>query len=264
MSDDALLLYRARLSAAAASLARKHGRRRRRLAFAGASAAVLILVTGTLAATGVVPSWFGAEPAPTEVKEDFTAIRPELGYKAEAGVASRVAADGPDIVLYATPTRQRGYCLVAEVPWLGFDGDGRGYCVRAEPAGRPLVVGTIGASEGILVIAGRAVVPGAAAVSFSDPSGHRVERPLGAGGFFVAAVEGSIATCLEGAPWWPEVTVRDAEARDVLSARFPLLIPGRNAKGEPLRGTCGHTGPLSDLEAARIIEQQAKLGGSKP
>lgn len=264
MSDDALLLYRARLSAAAVSLASKHARRRRRLSFAGALAAVLILVTGTLAATGIVRSWFGAEPAPTEVKEDFAAIRPELGYAPEPGVASEVATDGPEIVLHATPMRQGGYCLVARVPWLSFDGDGRGYCVRAEPARRPLVVGTIGASEGTFVIAGRATSSGAVAVSFPDPSGDRIERPLGAGGFFVAAVEGSITSCFEGASWWPEVTVTDAEGGEVQRATFPLWIPGRNAKGEPLRGTCGHTGPLSDLEAARIIEHQAKLGGSKP
>jgi hypothetical protein len=255
MTEDALALYRERLVSAATRLARKHARRRRRLAFAVTSVALLVVAGGTLAATGVVQSWLAAEPAPTEVKEDFAAIRPELGFTPEAGVSSKVAADGADFVLYATPTRQGGYCLAASAPWLQFDGDGRGYCVRPETARRPLVVGGIGASSGTHVIAGRATAPGAVAVSFPDPAGRPIHRRLGAGGFFVAAVDGSIDSCFMGRPWWPEFIVTDAEGLEVTRARFPLWIPGRNVGGEPMPA-CGSLGPMSDLEAGRVIKSE--------
>lgn len=257
MSDDALMVFRERLLVAATRLARRRARRRR-LALAGAVAAMLVIVTGTLAATGVVGSWLGAEPAPAEVERDLAAIRPELGYTPEAGVSSKVAADGADFVLYATPTRQGGYCVVARVPWLGFDGDGRGHCVRPETARRPLVVGMINGSSGTYVIAGRATSSGATAVSFADPAGRRIERVLGAGGFFVAAVQGSIESCFMGAGWWPEVNVIDRAGRDVMRARFPLWIAGRSAEGQRLPGTCGSVGLMSDETAARIIERETK------
>jgi hypothetical protein len=261
MDDAALVAYRARLHAAARALGQEHvARRRRRIVFVAVAAAMMLVATTTLAATGMLAAWLGGEPAPSEVKEDFAGIRPELGATPNAGAASEVARD-EQIAVYATPTREGGYCIVAEVPWLRFDGDGRGYCVKPAAARRPLVAGIIGAASDesgseTYVVAGRARVRGAATVAFADPDGDYVERRVGSGGFFVAVISARIETCFTGQAWSPALAVADGEGRQLVRARFPFWIPGRDARAKPLRGTCGTPGPMSDEEAARILRER--------
>lgn len=261
MNDSALIAYRTRLEAAAYALAREHRlRRRRRLALAAIGAATLLITTTALGATGVLGAWLGGKPAPAEVKSDLAGIRPELGQRPNADAAAEVAREN-EIAVHATPTREGGFCLVAEVPWLGFDGDGRGYCVKPQEAQRALVAGLIGASKAessgrhITVVAGRVRFEGAALIRVTDPSGNPVERPVGTGGFFVAAVTGDIQTCFDGQDWTPTLSVFDDERRELARAAFPFWIPARTPTGERIRA-CGAMPPMSDESAARLIREE--------
>lgn len=220
-----------------------------------------LLVTATaLGATGVLGAWLGGKPAPTEVKRDFAGIRPELGHLPDAGAAAEVARE-KEIAVHATPTRQGGFCLVAEVPWLGFDGDGRGYCVKANDAKRPFVAGIIGSARDeesdrdVAVVAGRARFEGAAAIRLTDPNGNPVQRPVETGGFFVAVVAGDIRRCFEGEDWTPTLIVLDSEGRELARAAFPFWIPARTVSGKRIPG-CGEMSPMSDDVAARIIRKE--------
>jgi hypothetical protein len=194
------------------------------------------------------------------VKSDFAGIRPELGHNPDADAAAEVARD-EEIAVHATPTREGGFCLVAEVPWLGFDGDGRGYCVKPKDAKRPLVAGLIGASkdeesgQDVAVVAGRARFEGAAAVGLTDPNGKPVERPVETGGFFVAVVTGDVQRCFEGEDWTPTLIVLDSEGRELARAAFPFWIPARTASGKRIPA-CGVMSPMSDHFADRIIREE--------
>lgn len=258
MIDEGLLAYRAQLGTAATRLARAHTRRRRRrVVFTAVVATAALAATATtLAATGVLQAWLGGEAAPPEVQRDFAGIPEELGYSPVAGEASKVAQE-PDgtITLYATPTKQGGYCLVADVPWLEFAGDGRGYCVKPEAASRPLVAGLIGQGPGegeqsTSVLAGRVLATGAAIIRFTGFDGRPVERRLGAGGFFVAALEHG-PTCKA---WSPVMTAADEAGNALASQEFPLVGLGTariDGAVQTLPGVCVLRGPISDLEAAR-------------
>jgi hypothetical protein len=255
--DEGLLAYRTQLGTAALRLARAHARRRRRrILFAALMATAALAATATtLAATGVIQGWLGGEAAPPEVKDDFAGVAPQLGYTTIPGQASRVAYE-PDgkIALYATPTKEGGYCLLAVSPDTKLYGDGQGYCIKPEEAARPFVAGLVGP------VAGRASAPEAATITFEDPDGGLVKRSLGAGGFFVAGFgERDSGAC----GWTSEFTVLDASDRVLQKVLVPLWVPGRNARGERLRGVCGIMAPMSDLRAARTFEWIEKHWGRK-
>jgi hypothetical protein len=259
--DPALIAYRARLEAAAHRLAREHRlRRRRRLTWLAVAATTLVITTTALGASGVLGAWLGGKPAPAEVKDDFAGIRAELGHTPDSEAAAEVARE-TETAVHATPTRKGGFCLVAEVPWLGFDGDGRGYCVKAEDAKQPFVAGVIGASKDeqsrrdVMVVAGRVRLQGAAAIRFADPDGNPVERPVETGGFFVAVVTGDAQQCFDGRDWTPTLIVLDGHRRELGRAAFALWIPTRTVSGERAEG-CGVMSPMSDERAARIIREQ--------
>jgi hypothetical protein len=255
VDDSTLVAYRARLEASAHRLAREHHvRRRRRFAWAAVIAAALLATATTLGATGVLGAWLGGKPAPAEVKRDFAGIRPELGHTPDPEATAEVARE-KEVGVYATPTRQGGFCLVADDPALGFGNDGRGYCLRREEAKRPLVAGLIGGSQGS-VVAGRARFDGAATIRLTDPEGNQVERPIGTGGFFVAVlVTGESQTCFDGKPWISTVVVLDREGSELARADFPFWVPARDTRGNPLRA-CRIMSPMSDEAAARIIRRE--------
>jgi hypothetical protein len=262
LNNPALAAYRSRLEAAARGLADKHRlRRRRRLTSVAVVAAILLVAATALGATGVLGAWLGGTPSPAEVKSDFAGIRPELGYSPEAEAAAEVAREN-DIAVHATPTREGGFCLVAEVPWLGFDGDGRGYCVKPKDAKRPFVAGVIGnagdrdSGQNVTVVAGRTRVQGAAVVRLTDPNGKPVERPVGTGGFFVAVVRtGDIQRCFDGEGWTPTLIVFDAQRRELGRAQFPFWVPARTSSGKRTHA-CGLMSPMSDEFAARVIREE--------
>jgi hypothetical protein len=262
MGDSGLDAYKVRLEAAAFRLAHEHRvRRLRTLAGVAVIVTTLLVTASTLAATGVLRAWVGGKPAPAEVKRDFAGIRPELGYTPDAKATAEVAREG-EIGLYATPTRQGGYCLVADQPSLGYAGDGRGYCLRPEQAKRPFVAGLVGGArddesgQKMEAVAGRILLDRAATVRLTGPQGDEVERPIGAGGFFVALViAADIQTCVDGAPWISTLVAIDDEGRELGRARFPFLIPARDTHGRRLRA-CGIMSPTSDDLAARIIREE--------
>jgi hypothetical protein len=265
--DQGLLAYRTQLGAAATRLARAHTRRRRRrVVFTALVATAALAATATtLAATGVIQGWLGGEAAPPEVKDDFAGVAPQLGYTTIPGQASKVAYEpNGKMTLYATPTKQGGYCIVADVPWLKFHGDGRGYCLKPEEAERPFVAGLIGSGPNDLsVVAGRAQAPEAATITFTDRDGLIVKRALGAGGFFVAGVGGrDTMTCFAGRGWTPEFTVLDAADRVLQKVLVPLWIPARRANGE-LMQACSLMSPMSDLRAASMFEWIEKNYGAE-
>jgi hypothetical protein len=229
--DEGLLAYRVQLGTAAIRLAHAHARRRRRrVVFAALLTTAALAATATaLAATGVIQGWLGGEAAPPLVQRDFAGVAPELGYTPIADQASKVAYEpNGKITLYATPTKQGGYCLLAVSPSTKLYGDGQGYCIKPEEAARPFVAGLIGP------VAGRARAPEAATITFEDPDGRIVRRSLGAGGFFVASVGGrDSSTCVAaGRGWTSEFTVLDAADRVLLKVLVPLWIPFRRANGE--------------------------------
>lgn len=263
MHDAALLAYKARLETVAVRLAQEHeALRRRRLMWAAVIGTALLATTTALASTGVLRAWLGGEPAPAEVKRDFAGIRPELGYTTDPKRAAEVAREG-EIGVYATPTRQGGYCLVADQPSLGFGGDGRGYCLRPAAAKRTFVAGLIGGArdedsgQRQSVVAGRVLFDGAATIRLTDPDGHQVKGTLGTGGFFVALVTtDAIRTCVaDGKGWTSTLVVADSEGRELGRAAFPFWVPGRDTRGERLHA-CGILSPMGDDLAARIIRQE--------
>jgi hypothetical protein len=257
--DQGLLAYRTQLGAAATRLARAHTRRRRRrVVFTALVATAALAATATtLAATGVIQGWLGGEAAPPVVKQDFAGVAPQLGYSPIADQASKVAYEpNGKITLYATPTKQGGYCLLAVNPNTKLYGDGQGYCIKPEEAARPFVAGLVGP------VAGRAQAPEAATITFEDPDGRIVRRSLGAGGFFVASVGGrDISTCIAGGrDWTSEFTVLDASDRVLQKVLVPLWIPERKANGELIKA-CGLMTPMSDVRAAFMFDWIEKNWG---
>jgi hypothetical protein len=263
MGDAALDAYKPQLEAAAFRLAREHhARRLKTLGCVAVITTALLATASTLAATGVLRAWVGGKPAPAEVKRDFAGIRPELGYTTNSKEAAEVARAG-QIGVYATPTREGGYCLVADDPALGFAGDGRGYCIKPAVERRLFVAGVIGGArdeqsgQRESVVAGRVLFDGAATIRLTDPHGHEVDGTLGADGFFVALVAtGDIRTCgLEGKAWTSTLVVADSEGQELGRAAFPFWVPARDTRGERLHA-CGILSPMGDDLAARIIRQE--------
>jgi hypothetical protein len=263
MSDSVLDAYKVRLEAAAFRLAREHeARRRRRVIWTAVIATALLATTTALASAGVLGGWLGGKPAPAEVSRDFAGIPSELGHTTDPKMTSEVAREG-EIGVYATPTLQGGYCLVADDPILGFDGDGRGYCLKPAAAKRRFVAGLIGGArdqesgQRESVVAGRVLFDGAATIRLTDPHGHEVQGTLGTGGFFVALVAtGDIRTCIiDGKAWTSTLVVSDRQGRELGRAAFPFWVPARDTHGERLHA-CGFLSPMGDDLAARIIREE--------
>jgi hypothetical protein len=83
-----------------------------------------------------------------------------------------------------------------------------------------------------MVIAGRVDNPAARTIRFEDPAGHVVERAIGAGGFYVAAVRAKPLDIMAVATpngircpreeWEPTFVALDADLRPVLESTIPL------------------------------------------
>ena len=232
--SESIAAFRLELRDAAERRARRY-RRRRRVAFVAVAVLVATVCTGiTVAATG----WFHGSPAPPEVVEDFQSYTPQLGFHPHSRRAQLVARDGEDFALYATTNREGTYCLVTSAPWLppGRNGDG-GVCVRRREATEPIAAGVtrVGRAEAgtqeTIVVAGRVLAPGARAIRFSTAEGKPVERPLGAGGFFVAAVQFS---CVDSG-WAPLFIAANADGEELASAVIPLAWAAQSP-GQPEDG----------------------------
>jgi hypothetical protein len=218
--SDSIVAFRVQLRGAAHRRARTY-RRRRHMALAALAVLAATVCTGiTVAATG----WFQASPAPPEVVEDFQSYTPQLGFHPQSRRAQLVARDG-DFALYATTNREGTYCVVTSAPWLppGRNGDG-GVCVKPRDATEPIAAGITrmgraeAGTEETVVVAGRVLVPGARAIRFATADGDPVERSLGAGGFFVAAVDFS---CVANG-WAPPFIASDADGEELARAVIPL------------------------------------------
>jgi hypothetical protein len=230
--NDSIAAFRIQLRGAAERRIRTH-RRRRRIGFAGFAVATATACTGiTLGATGL----FSAAPAPPEVVADFESYTPQLGFHPQSGQAQLVARDGEDFLLYATRNKEGTYCIVASAPWKrpGKLNDG-GTCVLKRDATAPIAAGIPAAgaigedARGTLVVAGRVLDQAAREIRFTSSSGEQIERPLGAGGFFIAALE------LEMCPdrnWEPTFTAVDAGGEEVARASI-LLVDVRSDPRNP-------------------------------
>jgi hypothetical protein len=233
--NGSVAAFRAELRSAAKRRARIH-RRRRRAALASLITLFAVACTGiTLAANGV----FAASPAPGEVVEDFGAYATQLGYHPRSHHAQLVAVDG-EFRLYATPNREGTYCIVTSAPWRPpgrHTGDG-GVCVPPKKAAEPIAVGITAASgdpDQIMVVAGRVLDSDARRLRFADATGDDIERPLGAGGFFVVGVHQPPCT---GTSWSPIFTATDAQGNPVATARITLTYvdPHHGERGNPCGG----------------------------
>jgi hypothetical protein len=194
-----------------------------------------VVVTGSLAVAARNEGWLTGEPAPPKVVEGFGQYTPQLGFHPEAGKAQFVARDGP-IKLYATANREGGVCYLVDEPWKPANAGDGGTCSSREKADEPITGGILGMSAissdgvGTTVIAGRVTNPAARAIRFEDPNGSRVERPLGAGGFYVAAVRAkpldfsavmtpSGVRCPTGR-WEPTFVALDSESRSLVESKI--------------------------------------------
>jgi hypothetical protein len=219
-ASDPVLAYRAELHRAASS--RIAARRRRRLV-AFAVITIGILVTGiSFAERG----WFTAEPAPKPVVDDFRAYTPQLGFHPEPGKALLVARDG-EFKLYATTNREGTYCLVVDMPSRHPDvGDG-GVCVARRDATEPIVA----AVAALNVVVGRTTDSNARTIRFQTPEGESIEAPLGADGFFIAAVP--IADECPAQDWAPTFRALGSDGTTLEQARILLVRVDPHACGWP-------------------------------
>jgi hypothetical protein len=232
---DPISAYRAELRAAATRCVRT--RRRRRLLISVA-VALTGVVTGSLAIAATTNGWLTGEPAPPNVVEGFKQYTPQLGFHPKAGKAQFVAQDGP-IKLYAMANREGGICYLVDEPWkpANAGGDG-GTCASKAKADEPVTAGLLGMSaasrDGVatIVVAGRVDSAAARGIRFEDPAGAVVERPVGAGGFYVAAVRAKFldfsamvtpngVRCPRGR-WEPRFVALDAEGRPVFESKILL------------------------------------------
>jgi hypothetical protein len=222
--SEAIADFRVHLRGAAERRVRSH-RRRRRAALATVALAAAAAGTGiTAAATG----WFHGTPAPPEVISDFRSYTPQLGFHPKSGKAELVARDGEDYLLYATANREGTYCVVTSSPTMrpGQLNDG-GTCVPESDASEPIAVG-IGPGGGpkltertrVLAIIGRVQADGARSIEFADQLGTQVQRTLGAGGFFIAAMP--VTMCPDDS-WTPTFVARDAGGNEVARATIPMI-----------------------------------------
>jgi hypothetical protein len=92
-----------------------------------------------------------------------------------------------------------------------------------------------------MVIAGRVADTAARTIRFADPGGALVERPLGAGGFYVVAVRAkpldfahvftpSGMRCPRRA-WEPRFVALDEQGRSVAETNIPLMQSVRCSSG---------------------------------
>ena len=143
---------------------------------------------GSLAIAATSEGWLTGEPAPPKVVEGFRQYTPQLGFHPESGKAQFVAQDGA-IKLYATANREGGICYLVDEPWKPANAGDGGTCASREKAAVAISAGLLGASQETWVIGGRVADSGALSVTFTTPAGESIVRPLGAGGFYVAAVQ---------------------------------------------------------------------------
>jgi len=217
--------FRLELHAAASRKARHRRVMRRTLAVA-AAATVAIAVAGiSLATTGV----FQSSPAPPEVVQDFESYTPQLGFDPEPGKAQLVAQDG-EFGLYATPNKQGGYCVIDSKGVKSPEMRDGGHCVKKSIMRLPLVA-ALGTSSAVI---GHVLDESARTIRFTDMSGAVIERPIGANGFFIGAVE-----VRRGCPkrnWTSHFVALDAMRRTVESADITLVYAysKRHACGVPV------------------------------
>jgi hypothetical protein len=230
---DPVLAYRAALRSAAS---RRVAARRRRLLIVIAIGLVGV-VTASLSLAATRAGWLTGEPAPPSVVSGFGQYTPQLGFHPAAGKAQFVAQDGP-IKLYATSNREGGICFLVDEPWKPANAGDGGTCSSKEKADAPITAGILGMSavsnDGIatIVIAGRVRNPAARVIRFEDPRGSRVERPLGADGFYVAAVRANpldfsaVVTptgvhCPRGT-WEPTFVALSSEVQSLLESKIVI------------------------------------------
>lgn len=207
-------------------------RRRRRLVVL----AVVILAGVTTSLSIAGNGWLIGEPAPPPVVSDFKAYTPQLGFHPEPGKAVFVAQDGA-IKLYATTNREGTYCLVVDEPWKPPSAGDGGTCVPKRSATSSITASVIGISaaskdgEATFVIAGRVDSAKARTIRFEDTNGASVERPIGSGGFYVAALHGKLPIPVVGPHgvkcpakgWKPTFTALGADGEKLLSSTVPLM-----------------------------------------
>jgi len=221
-----------RLELQAAARRRISARRRRVAAFAAALAAGALVSGLSIAGTG----WLTGEPAPKPVVQDFKAYTPQLGFHPEPGKAVFVAEDGA-VSLYATTNREGTYCIVVDDPWKPATAGDGGSCVSKASAAKPIAAWFVGISaaskdaEATFVVAGRVARQEARTIRFRDPNGTLIERPIGATGFFVAALRGKVpipvvtpngVTCPNNG-WKPTFVALASEGEPLLESTIPLM-----------------------------------------
>jgi hypothetical protein len=198
---------------------------------------VAAVVTASISFAATRAGWLTGEPAPPRVISGFKQYTPQLGFHPEVHKAQFVAEDGP-IKLYATPNREGGICYLVDEPWKPANAGDGGTCASRAKAHEPITAGMLGMSavspDGIatIVIGGRVDSATPRAIRFEDPAGEVVERPIGAGGFYVAAVRAkfldirAVATpngmrC-PSETWEPTFVALAGDGRSVLESKILL------------------------------------------
>jgi hypothetical protein len=233
-TDNPVLVYRAELRAAAS---RRAVARRRRLVTLLAVGAVGA-ITASLSFAAARSGWLTGEPAPPEAISGFKQYTPQLGFHPQVHKAQFVAEDG-DVKLYVTPNREGGICYLVDEPWKPADAGDGGTCASKEKADQPITAGLLGISaasrDGLatIVIAGRVDSAAARAIRFEDPAGTVVEREVGAGGFYVAAMRMNPLDILPvatpngirrpSAKWEPTFVALDADGQSILQSKILLV-----------------------------------------
>jgi hypothetical protein len=215
-TTDPILAYRGELYKAAT---RRRTARKRRQVIVAAMAVAAVVFAGLSIAAVAATGWFQASPAPPPVVSDFRAYTPQLGFHPEPGKAVFVAQDG-EFKLYATTDREGTYCLVADLPWRHPTAGDGGVCVPKRDASEPLTASVIGASQTRLAVAGRVQDARARAVEFANPDGDMVQVPLGAGGFYIAAVRTDMCPASD---WAPDFSALAGDGQTLLTARILLI-----------------------------------------
>jgi hypothetical protein len=246
---DPIALFRSELRTAARRQITRSRRHRRILTVS--VALVGVLGAGTAIAAD---SWLSGSPAPSSVVADFNSYTPQLGFHPDAGSAVLVAQDGGSS-LYATTNSEGSYCYVVDAPWWkpGVDPDG-GTCVGQSLAVQKVVAGIVSTSPGDIgsnvtaLVAGRIDVPNAVTISLTSPLGETIARPIGASGFFLAAVPMALCT----GDWTSSFTVSDAQGEELMKTDITLvhqigLGSGRTTCWTPLSS---ENGPFVKISGA--------------
>jgi hypothetical protein len=191
-----------------------------------------VLAVPTYAIGRAVKGWLGGEPAPQSIVDNFGSYTPQLGYRPEAGKAVRVAVDGT-FTLYATPNDRGSYCVATGTP------DG-GICVRPSVAAAPLAAGVMPGDPGranarrTILVAGRVTDADAVAITFTDWEGAMLTRPIGTGGFFLAALPAEEPIfdeqCKDG-DWAPTFRALAPSGKVVSSAQITLAVRPQGVTG---------------------------------